>query len=164
MYARTLENVKSDAAPSVNEYLRETVVTRGWTIPRLPDACDVAVGLAQRWVSENPRYRVTPNPRSCEKIAAALDIDPDYLLEMAGHRHARTERAHVVDDPGLAAVTAAWPRLDDGLRRAIQILARSGQFGRHKSDETYQTDHAPTRRPSRSVASMIAEFGLQPAY
>jgi transcriptional regulator with XRE-family HTH domain len=81
----------------MNHYLREAMRARGWTIPKLAEACDVAVGLAQRWVSDNPRYRVTPSPASCEKIATALGVDLDETLAIAGHRPPRQE--HVDDDP-----------------------------------------------------------------
>jgi transcriptional regulator with XRE-family HTH domain len=60
---------------------------RSWNIPRLAEACDVNPGLVARWVTNNRRYRVTPSPTSCEKIAAALGADLDDVLELAGHRH-----------------------------------------------------------------------------
>lgn len=68
---------------------------RHWTIPQLAEACDVATGLAQKWVSVNPRYRSTPSPASCEKIAAALSIDADRILELAGHRKPGEPRAEI---------------------------------------------------------------------
>lgn len=68
---------------------------RGWTIARLAEACDVSDGLAAKWVSENPRLRVIPSPKSCEKIADALGVDPDEVLELAGHRKAREPRTEV---------------------------------------------------------------------
>lgn len=53
----------------------------------------MATGLAQKWVSPNPRNRSTPSPLSCEKIAAALGEDVDYLLELSGHRKPRVDLA-----------------------------------------------------------------------
>lgn len=80
----------------MGEYLRQQMEARGWNIPRLAEACDVNPGLVARWVTSNTRYRVTPSPASCEKIAAALGVDLDDLLEMAGHRRRRDESRAVV--------------------------------------------------------------------
>jgi transcriptional regulator with XRE-family HTH domain len=74
----------------MNKFLRQAMRERGWTIPQLAEACDISLGLAQRWVSQNPRYRVIPSPASCAKIAHALDLEADYVLEVAGHRQPTT--------------------------------------------------------------------------
>ncbi len=80
--------------PAITDLLRETMQERfGGSVTRLAEACDVSVQLASKWVSENARYRVTPGPASCEKIAAAFCLDPDYVMELAGHRKPRADAA-----------------------------------------------------------------------
>lgn len=37
-------------------------------------------------ISDWVRGNKIPDPRSCEKIADALNVDPDLVLVMAGHR------------------------------------------------------------------------------
>jgi transcriptional regulator with XRE-family HTH domain len=96
----------------MNKFLRQAMRDRGWTIPQLADACDASLGLVQRWVSENPRYQVTPSPASCEKIAAALSLDPDTMLELAGHRH---RRAPLEDDPIEQAIRQGTVQMHDVL-------------------------------------------------
>ncbi len=73
----------------MDEYLREALRARRWTIPQFAEACDVSTGVAQKWVTPNSRNRSNPGPASCEKIAAALGVDVDYVLELAGHRKPR---------------------------------------------------------------------------
>lgn len=73
-------------------YLKEELAGRGWSITRLAESADVSVGLAAKWLAENPRRRVNPSPSSCVKIARALGVSPDYVLELAGHREP-SERA-----------------------------------------------------------------------
>jgi transcriptional regulator with XRE-family HTH domain len=68
------------------DLLKREMHTRHWNVSRLAEACGADVALTSRWVAENPERRVTPGPRSCQKIAEALDLDPDYVLELAGHR------------------------------------------------------------------------------
>ena len=70
----------------MDDYLRAAMHVRGWNLARLAQACEVNDGLVAKWVSPNSRVRVVPSPASCYKIAAALDEDPDHILELAGHR------------------------------------------------------------------------------
>ena len=70
----------------MDEFLRTEMRLRDWNVPKLAEACDVSVGLAAKWVSDNPRYHVRPNPQSCAKIAKALGVDVDHVLALAGHR------------------------------------------------------------------------------
>lgn len=67
-------------------YIRASLLERGWSIPHFAKQAHVSIGLAYKWLSEDPAYRITPSPASCEKIAQAFGVDTDVLLELAGHR------------------------------------------------------------------------------
>lgn len=79
----------------MQEFLKEEMALRHWNVSRLAEACDVSIGLAAKWVSDNPRYHVRPSPTSCAKIAAALGVDLDRVLELAGHRAPSAATAEV---------------------------------------------------------------------
>jgi hypothetical protein len=81
----------------------------GGSVTRLSEACDVSVALGSRWVHEDERKRIVPGPASCEKIAIGLDLDPDYVLELAGHRKARPAAATV--DPVRSELDARLAKL-----------------------------------------------------
>lgn len=50
-------------------------------------------------------------------VVEACGLDPTLVPPRAAPTH---------DDPELALIAAAWPGLDDGLRRAIKVLAGAG--------------------------------------
>lgn len=101
----------------MEEFLKTEMRVRGWNVARLAGACEVSTGLAAKWVSDNPRYHVRPNPMSCAKIAAALERDLDYVLELAGHRTPRpaAERAD-------AELSARRRSIHDQLERWIAAV------------------------------------------
>lgn len=74
---------------SLTDVLQAARAARRWSVPEFARRCEVSSQLAYKWLSDNPHYRVVPGPASCEKIADALDLDLDYVLELAGHRKAR---------------------------------------------------------------------------
>jgi|SRR5579859_1939131 len=91
---------------TISDVLRESMQSRfGGSVTRLAEACDVSVQLASKWVAESERKRITPGPKSCQKIAAALGLDPDYVLELAGHRPHDSESTP--QNPRLSAFIAA---------------------------------------------------------
>lgn len=74
----------------VYDLLRDAMDNRyDHSVTRLAEAFDVPVQSASKWLHENERKRTKPNPDSCEKIAIGLSLDPDYVLELAGHRKPR---------------------------------------------------------------------------
>jgi transcriptional regulator with XRE-family HTH domain len=72
------------------EFLGDRIRERSWTIPHFAKAVGVSPQLAYKWMAEDPAYRITPGPKSCEKIASALGVDLDSVLELAGHRPQRS--------------------------------------------------------------------------
>jgi transcriptional regulator with XRE-family HTH domain len=80
----------------ISDYLREAIRLRGWTVKQFAAEADVSFSSAWKWLSADDRYRLTPSPANCAKIAGALGQDTDVLLELAGHRSPRRRaRAHV---------------------------------------------------------------------
>jgi transcriptional regulator with XRE-family HTH domain len=87
----------------------------GGSVTRLAEACEVSVALTSRWVHEDEKKRIVPGPASCEKIASGLDLDADYVLEAAGHRKPRPDRAQ--QDPVQSELDTRLARLGATLRK-----------------------------------------------
>ena len=86
------------------EYMRQSIRERGWSIPEFARQANVSLGLAYKWLAEDPVYRITPSPKSCEKIATALGVDLDLMLELAGHRRRPNGEPHAQIDARRQAV------------------------------------------------------------
>lgn len=99
---------------SIHDLLREAIKQRyGGNMTRMADVFDVPVQSVSKWVAEDERKRTVPGPASCQKIARGLGLDPDYVLQLAGHRSA--------DD---ASVDLANAELDARLARLGPVLSR----------------------------------------
>lgn len=131
-------------------FLKREMLGRSWNVSRLADACDVDIALAARWVAENPKRRVVPGPKSCAKIAAALDVDPDYVLELAGHRERRTDDLAAPDRLELA-FRASLPELREVLDGIDEIYWQPiiGKFLRRAIGEA--RDYAALVRELRAT-------------
>lgn len=134
-------------ATQVDEYLRDKMRERGWNIARLAEACDVSDGLASKWLSANPRYRVTPSPPSCEKIADALGVDLDELLVLAGHRPSRGASPVATAAPDEVELLAHFRQLDQAHRPTVIEIVRS------LSAKARGNPHANSRSRTRSASS-----------
>lgn len=101
---------------AVFELLRDAMRERyGGSVTRMADDFGVPVQLASKWVAENPQKRTIPSPASCDKIADGLNLDPDYVLELAGHRKPR---------PGAAPVDPVQSELDARLAKLGATLSK----------------------------------------
>lgn len=118
---RQVGRVDNPPAMTLVDYLKATLRERGWSMTDLARRAGVSKQAVGQWLSEDEFTRVSPRPIYCEKIAAALGVDPDYILELAGHRR-RSEVAGP-PDPGLAEVIALWPTLTEERRDSIRLLA-----------------------------------------
>lgn len=107
----------------VYEFLSAELRRRRWNMSDLARASGLTKQAVGQWLTEDEAARLVPSPLSCEKIAAALGEDPDYLLELAGHRRRRTDRPSRASDPDLAHLMARWPHLPTGRKEAILALA-----------------------------------------
>lgn len=70
------------------DFLRMHMSTHKWTTRQFADQTGVSPQVAYRWLAPDARYRIIPSPASCIKIALVFGVDPDVVLELAGHRMA----------------------------------------------------------------------------
>lgn len=90
------------------EYLRGELRERGWSMTDLARRSGVSKQAVAQWLSEDRFTRVTPKPAACQKIAEALGVDADYVLELARHRKPRAGRT-----PLDAKMDAAHRQVDE---------------------------------------------------
>lgn len=64
------------------QWLQRQIERREWDQARLARETRSSSGAVSMWLTGQ---RV-PSPKSIERIADALDFDPDYVLALAGHR------------------------------------------------------------------------------
>jgi transcriptional regulator with XRE-family HTH domain len=83
--------------PSFQEWMQEEMSRREWRQADFARAAGVDVSMVSRWL----RGR-RPDPASLERVAAALGVDLDALLTLAGHR----PRSPRDDDPRVATLIA----------------------------------------------------------
>jgi transcriptional regulator with XRE-family HTH domain len=83
------------AEPSFPSWMRQEMARREWRQADFARAAEVDVSMISRWL----RGR-RPDPASLERIAAALGVDGDALLTLAGHRPPSPQD----DDPWVATL------------------------------------------------------------
>ena len=83
------------------QYLREKIREADTNSRQLAIAMDVSSSNVSHWLTD----KRTPQPESCLKLAQALGVPPDEVLEQAGHRQraecarsrAREDMHYVID-------------------------------------------------------------------
>ncbi|HXJ32346.1 MAG TPA: helix-turn-helix transcriptional regulator [Gemmatimonadales bacterium] len=83
------------------DYLKAELRARDWSMTDLARRAGCSKQIVSQWLAEDEVERIIPGPKSCLKIADALGLDPDYVLELAGHRKPREQAA--APNPRLAA-------------------------------------------------------------
>jgi len=83
--------------PSYREWMLEEMGRREWRQADFARAAGIDVSMVSRWLQGR-----RPDPASLERVAAALGVDLDALLTLAGHRP-RSARG---DDRRVAALVA----------------------------------------------------------
>lgn len=119
----------------LHEFLDQWRVGRGWTIQRFADEVEVSQSLVSKWLHRDRRRRANPGRENLNKIAEIVGVPTRELRAMVvdpddADKPLATRAASV--DPDLAVVNAAWPGLDEGLRRAIKVLAGAAPLNHHK--------------------------------
>jgi transcriptional regulator with XRE-family HTH domain len=71
-----------DMAARFSEFLRNELDRRHRNQNWLAKELGIAHGSVSHWY----HGKRVPSPRSCRRIAAVLDLDPDVVLHAAGHR------------------------------------------------------------------------------
>jgi transcriptional regulator with XRE-family HTH domain len=109
---------------SLFDFLKTELRARDWSMTDLARKAGCSKQIVSQWLAEDESLRIKPSPASCKKIAEALGLDLDYVLDLAGHRNPRDlDPAHDMVDPGLARLLASWPKLPEGRKEAILALA-----------------------------------------
>ena len=123
--------------PDFATWFRRQLTRRGLKPAELARRSGISSGRISEW----PSGKQKPGPRSCERLAEALDADSDTVLAAAGHRQpaeplrpddprARlldlVKRVRLTDDRvvGLEGTLQAW--LDQDRKRRAEIKARTG--------------------------------------
>ena len=63
-------------------WIRRQLARRQWSAAQLSRQTGVSPGPISEWISGKRR----PNPESCLRLADAFNVDPDFVLALAGHR------------------------------------------------------------------------------
>ena len=106
---------------SLRDLLREAIAQRyGGNMTRLAEALGVPVQSVSQWVAED-KHRV-PGPTSCQKIARGLDLDVDYVLQLAGHRPADSSNSDSSGDLAKSELDARLARLGPVLSRYPRVF------------------------------------------
>jgi transcriptional regulator with XRE-family HTH domain len=92
-----VDGANPEPSSSYSDWMRDEMRRREWRQADFARAAGIDVSLVSRWL----RGR-RPDPASLEKVAAALGIDLDALLTLAGHR----PPAPRDDDPRVASLVA----------------------------------------------------------
>jgi transcriptional regulator with XRE-family HTH domain len=96
-------------AARFSEFLRNELDRRHRNQNWLAKELDIAHGSVSHWY----HGKRVPSPRSCRRIAAVLDLDPDVVLHAAGHRAPPTPLAEESPGGKLTALVRAIDWLRD---------------------------------------------------
>jgi transcriptional regulator with XRE-family HTH domain len=93
----------ADPEPSFGLWVREELRRREWRQADFARAAGIDVSMVSRWL-----HGRRPDPASLERVAAALGVDLDLLLTLAGHR----PPAPRDDEPRTAMLVAKVRQID----------------------------------------------------
>jgi transcriptional regulator with XRE-family HTH domain len=127
------------AAPTTRvpfwRFLADWTDANGVTQAKLADQLGRDQTVVGRWMHHNPRRRSHPGRRVLPALSEALGVSVAELVEMIAADTAADEQEKVWTelrrtqqegsdevDPDLASVNAAWPSLEEGLRKAIRLI------------------------------------------
>lgn len=129
-------------------YLKGQLAARGWSKSDLARAAGVSKQSVGYYTSDDTFYRVTPSPQACERMAAALGVDMDEVLEAAGHR----KRPAVIDTHPLDAERRETMQLltlvpDDDLATVKSVIRRFIAAGPAHPHDSTRIRTRTSRRP-----------------
>ncbi|HLZ30874.1 MAG TPA: helix-turn-helix transcriptional regulator [Chloroflexota bacterium] len=106
------------------EFLDNWLKGCGWTPAQLSRATTIGQNVISRWLGADPPRA---SPKNLAKLAPVVGVPHEELLRLVGYLPGEAQLGNV--DPDLAVVNAAWPRLSQGVREAMRILANAGAAG-----------------------------------
>ncbi len=114
------------------DWLDRTLQERGWTgadlqraSRRSPMERGLDPGLISRYRKPGPDW-TQPSTENCRRIAAALHVDPDDVLVLAGHRAPPPiSEEELIEDPLFQEVQAALPELREALEGIPEVWRRT---------------------------------------
>lgn len=110
------------------QWLAHQLDRREWRQTDLATRIGSSSGAVSMWV----RGQRTPDPGSCQKIADVLNIDPDWVLTLAGHRP--NVEALSPDDPRTDLIALVrrvrWTAEREAIARAVlEAMLTAGKPG-----------------------------------
>jgi transcriptional regulator with XRE-family HTH domain len=99
---------------SLFDFLKAELHARDWSMTDLARKAGCSKQIVSQWLAEDPAERIVPSPASCAKIASALRVDADYVLQLAGHRNPRPADEEPSD--AQLAISAAVAEMQEILR------------------------------------------------
>lgn len=78
---------------SLFDFLKTELRARDWSMTDLARKAGCSKQIVSQWLAEDEAERIVPGTKSCQKLAAALGVDEDYVLALAGHRKPRPGEA-----------------------------------------------------------------------
>lgn len=101
------------------DWLKSEMDRRGLSITELAEKMDVRTGTVSRWVN-NQRI---PEPSMTIRIADAMALDPDVVLDMAGHRALRKPATTSDIMSELQSIEKMYAERVDRLRDELRQIA-----------------------------------------
>ena len=111
-------------------WLRGQMDRREWGVTQMARELGVNHGIVSQWLNGNRN----PSPKSIDKIADVLFVDPDEVLAIAGHRPRlpmdQLEKFHSLADPYARKLDWDDPENRLSIENALQHLIRVQELRR----------------------------------
>ena len=139
------------------DWLKSELVERRISMAELARMMHVNPGAVSRWAS-NQRL---PDPESCRRIALALGISQNLVLEKAGHESVRDLRADQLRQE-IAALDAQRDELEQRIFRAHEELATVNSRLDASRERLYalEAQKDGVDRLSKDLFDLIESLGL----
>lgn len=77
----------------IGQWLKEMIARKGTTMRQVAQYTGISVST----ISNTVRGIYIPNPANCVRLAEYFKVDPDYVLQLAGHRPQRYREEELPD-------------------------------------------------------------------
>lgn len=104
----------SERTRTLRDWILDQLAFHDWKQSELADRVGVSAAQVSRWISGENR----PERDNCLKLAAVFDVEPNYVLSLAGHRP-EIETMLDLDDPLVQFSLANADKISVDEKRAI---------------------------------------------